>query len=95
MNRLDIMSRDRFIDIGNVNYRYVPAHLGGNSGRAPPLPIPNREVKPARADGTARSCGRVGRRLLQASGYRKITRGFFYSRTVHPSTHERSGFGFY
>ncbi|WP_300601796.1 hypothetical protein, partial [uncultured Rikenella sp.] len=44
-------------------------------------------------DGTALCCGRVGRRLLQASGYRKITRGFFYSRTVHPSTHERSGFG--
>ena len=26
---------------------------GDNSGGAPPLPIPNREVKPARADGTA------------------------------------------
>ena len=26
---------------------------GGYSGRVPPLPIPNREVKPARADGTA------------------------------------------
>ena len=25
-----------------------------------PLPIPNREVKPERADGTARKCGRVG-----------------------------------
>ena len=29
--------------------------------RCPPLPIPNREVKPARADGTAVTCGRVGR----------------------------------
>ena len=29
--------------------------------RCPPLPIPNREVKPARADGTAVKCGRVGR----------------------------------
>ena len=28
----------------------------------PPLPIPNREVKPNRADGTAFSCGRVGHR---------------------------------
>ena len=27
--------------------------LGGYSGGAPPLPIPNREVKPASADGTA------------------------------------------
>ena len=26
---------------------------GGYSGGVPPLPIPNREVKPARADGTA------------------------------------------
>ncbi len=30
----------------------------------PPLPIPNREVKPACADGTAMQCGRVGGRLL-------------------------------
>ena len=28
-------------------------YSGGYSGRVPPLPIPNREVKPARADGTA------------------------------------------
>ena len=37
---------------------------GGYSGGVPPLPIPNRAVKPARADGTAMQCGRVGRRLL-------------------------------
>ena len=29
-----------------------------------PLPIPNREVKPERADGTAMKCGRVGSRPL-------------------------------
>ncbi len=28
----------------------------------PPLPIPNRAVKPDSADGTALSCGRVGHR---------------------------------
>ena len=28
-------------------------HSGGYSGGVPPLPIPNREVKPACADGTA------------------------------------------
>ena len=33
---------------------------GGNSGGDPPLPIPNREVKPACADGTAPPGGRVG-----------------------------------
>ena len=37
---------------------------GGYSRGVPPLPIPNREVKPARADGTAPQCGRVGRRLF-------------------------------
>ena len=35
---------------------------GGYIGGVPPVPIPNTEVKPSRADGTARSpCGRVGR----------------------------------
>ena len=37
---------------------------GGDSGGVPPLPIPNREVKPACADGTAMQCGRVGNRLF-------------------------------
>ena len=37
---------------------------GGYSDGVPPLPIPNREVKPARADGTAMQCGRVGSRLF-------------------------------
>ena len=36
-------------------------HYGGYSVGVPPLPIPNREVKPVRADGTAYS-GRVGSR---------------------------------
>ena len=36
---------------------------GGYGGGVPPLPIPNREVKPACADGTALQCGRVGGRL--------------------------------
>src|SRR5712672_4549035 len=35
---------------------------GGYIGGVPPVPIPNTEVKPSRADGTARfACGRVGR----------------------------------
>ena len=36
--------------------------LGDYCGGVPPLPIPNREVKTASADGTAFTCGRVGRR---------------------------------
>ena len=38
--------------------------LGGYCGGVPPLPIPNRAVKPAIADGTAMQCGRVGSRLF-------------------------------
>ena len=40
---------------------------GGYCGGVPPLPIPNREVKPTCADGTAMQCGRVGSRLLLRS----------------------------
>ena len=38
-------------------------YLGGYGDGVPPLPIPNREVKPVHADGTA-SSGRVGSRPL-------------------------------
>ena len=42
--------------------RAEPKVSGGYIGGALPVPIPNTEVKPSRADGTARSaCGRVGR----------------------------------
>jgi two-component system, sporulation sensor kinase D len=44
--------------------RRSKAISGGYGGGAPPLPIPNREVKPACADGTAQQCGRVGGRLF-------------------------------
>ena len=51
---------------------------GGYCGRVPPLPIPNREVKPACADGTAMQCGRVGSRLLsKISLENESFRGFF------------------
>src|SRR4051794_15949571 len=41
--------------------------------RCPPLPIPNREVKPARADGTAVKRGRVGRcPILKKAPYRMM-----------------------
>ena len=39
----------------------IVTYCGGYSAGAPPLPIPNREVKPGRADGTAPPGGRVGR----------------------------------
>ncbi len=36
-----------------MNYEEDIRHSGGYSVGVPPLPIPNREVKPDRADGTA------------------------------------------
>ena len=47
---------------------------GGCCGGVPPLPIPNREVKPASADGTAMQCGRVGRRPLSSPPMRRWPR---------------------
>ena len=42
-----------------------------------PLPIPNREVKPLMADGTAQQCGRVGScHIHLKKPFRKL-RGFF------------------
>ena len=48
------------------------AYSGGFGPGVPPLPIPNREVKPGRADGTAPQCGRVGRRLLEREFHAKM-----------------------
>ena len=45
--------------------------------RGPPLTIPNREVKPVCADGTATPSGRVGRRLFLESPHRKMWGLFF------------------
>src|SRR5215207_7292645 len=49
---------------GALRTEYLPLFSkGDDSGGDTPLPIPNREVKPASADGTAgRLRGRVGRR---------------------------------
>ena len=48
---------------------------GGFGSGVPPLPIPNREVKPGRADGTAPQCGRVGRRLLEERRFQEKSWG--------------------
>ena len=45
--------------------------------QGPPLPIPNREVKPARADDTAIPGGKVGRRQLYKNPVAFLLRGFF------------------
>ena len=50
-------------ELCTMNYGLMKLSGGYCSG-VPPLPIPNREVKPACADGTAMQCGRVGGRHL-------------------------------
>ena len=55
---------------------------GGYCGGVPPLPIPNREVKPACADGTAMQCGRVGgRHLYLRALIQQWVRAFFVCRS--------------
>ena len=62
-------------------------NYGGYCGGAPPLPIPNREVKPTCADGTAMQCGRVGNRLLSVRASRTKVFGalfvYIYSIPIH------------
>ena len=44
----------------------------------PPLPIPNREVKPNSADGTANVCGRVGHRhFFWEESFKQLRLSFF------------------
>ena len=64
---LDGFSPMQFSGIGRCPlwvYNRIELFIKGDDGGGDtPLPIPNREVKPARADGTAGSPrGRVGRR---------------------------------
>src|SRR5687768_11129613 len=42
-----------------------------------PLPIPNREVKPLMADGTAQQCGRVGSCHILLNPVYLFRQGFF------------------
>ena len=50
-----------------LSLRVAIRYSGGYCAGVLPLPIPNREVKPGCADGTAMQCGRVGGRLLLRS----------------------------
>ena len=45
----------------------------------PPLPIPNREVKPVSADGTAKICGRVGHRHFLERELQAIEALFYFA----------------
>src|SRR2546430_176396 len=58
-----------------------PEVSGGYIEGVPPVPIPNTEVKPFRADGTARfPCGRVGRcrNIIETPRRSILSRGAFF-----------------
>ena len=55
------------------------------SAGVPPLPIPNREVKPCSADGTGVTPGRVGRRHI-IEALRFTSKGFFCTKYFVQST---------
>ena len=92
-SRLRDMSSRRFLSfflpmVKPYNVREADRHEGRNTRQSggyspgvPPLPIPNREVKPRRADGTAPQCGRVGRRLFHTAVFQDYSRktAFFVS----------------
>jgi RimJ/RimL family protein N-acetyltransferase len=53
--------------------------FGGHSGGGTPLPIPNREVKPASADGTRRATSRESRSPPNYFRGPKLASGLFFS----------------
>ena len=58
--------------------RYLSLIKAIDSVGDPPLPIPNREVKPNSADGTAKICGRVGHRHFFSRKLWTKVQGFFF-----------------
>ncbi len=65
-------------------------YFGGYGGGDPPLPIPNREVKPAIADGTAPPGGRVGSCRSSKRTFRERRPLFLFGSCLRQSiTHPR------
>ena len=69
---------DIYVQFLSLLFTSCLTYSGDYSIRVPPLPIPNREVKPDHADGTA-SSGRVGScRFLEESLHVERYGGFLY-----------------
>src|SRR5438132_7380951 len=66
------------------NLKWDPRFSGDPTERATPVPIPNTEVKPLRADGTARATVWETRSLpgIKTPRSRKARRGFCFSAIV-------------
>jgi hypothetical protein len=63
--------------LSNSKKQRYQRNNGGYGAGVPPLPIPNREVKPGCADGTAVKRGRVGRRQPVTKSPQRKTGAFF------------------
>ena len=58
-------------------FGFIAKENGGYNDGDPPLPIPNREVKPISADDTAIPSGKVGSRQL-CETFRRDSEGLFF-----------------
>ena len=58
-------------------FEFIAKENGGYNDGDPPLPIPNREVKPISADDTAIPSGKVGSRQL-CETFRRNSEGLFF-----------------
>ena len=59
-------------------FGFIAKENGGYNDGDPPLPIPNREVKPISADDTAIPSGKVGSRQLIETFSQKWLEVFFF-----------------
>ena len=59
-------------------FGFIAKENGGYNDGDPPLPIPNREVKPISADDTAIPSGKVGSRQLIETFSQKCLEVFFF-----------------
>ena len=61
-----------------MRFEFIATDNGGYNDGDPPLPIPNREVKPISADDTAIPSGKVGSRQLIETFSQKWLEVFFF-----------------
>ena len=76
--RLSFKIHEHFLQLSHYYVIIRYSRLRWPWRRGPPLSIPNREVKPASADGTATPGGRVGRRLPSRAHSLYVNGPFFY-----------------
>ena len=68
-----------------MRFGFIAKENGGYNDGDPPLPIPNREVKPISADDTAIPSGKVGSRQLIETFSQKCLEVFFFAKSLEIS----------